>query len=388
MNKLGLKISLCVLFMATSYGCAAQPYSIETHGDVMQLRDVGNDTVISVLTPVNNPYEMVVNGKNVIRMANVKSVDDMRARPNLNGVPLMAPFANQLDEPAFYANGKKYYFDTELGNIRAPVPIHGYLMNASTWEVIDSGADANSAWVTSKLEFYKEPDYMAQFPFAHVLTVTHRLSEGALEVHTRIDNLSNEPMPNAIGYHPYLQLTDSVRDDWTLNAPAKTHWPGDSRNVPSGVTQPAEDFWGTDPHNIPLSDFSTRLIDDVFTDMERDSQGRATFTISGKQQSVSITIGEKYKTVLIYSTVPRPPREGTRRNRSTDVTPVSTGLDIPLSATEGEPAPWNRGFIALEPMVGINNSMNLAHKGLYDELQYIQPGESWEESFWISTEGF
>jgi aldose 1-epimerase len=387
-KKLGLKISLCVLFMATSYGCAAQPYSIETHGDVVQLRDTGNDTVVSVLTPVNNPYEMVVNGKNVIRMNNVKSVDDMRARPGLNGVPLMAPFANRLDEPAFYANGKKYYFDTELGNIRAPIPIHGYLTNASTWEVIDSGADANSAWVTSKMDFYKVPDYMAQFPFAHTLTVTYRLSGGALEVHTRIDNLSTEPMPNAIGYHPYFQLTDSGRNDWTLNAPAKTHWLLDNRNVPSGITQPAEDFWGTDPHNISLSAFSETRIDDVFTDLERDSQGRSTFTMSGEEQSISVTVGPNYKTMLVYSTAPQPPREGGSGNRPSDVTPVSTGPDVPLSATEGEPAPWSRGFIALEPMVGITNSMNMARKGLYDELQYIQPGGSWEESFWISTEGF
>lgn len=388
MKKLGLKISLCVLFMAISYGCAAQPYSIETHGDVVQLRDTGNDTVISVLTPVNNPYEMVVNGKNVIRMANIKSVDDMRARPGLNGVPLLAPFANRLDEPAFYANGKKYYFDTELGNVRAPIPGHGYLTNASTWEVIDSGADANSVWVTSKLDFYKVPDYMAQFPFAHILTVTHRLSGGTLEVHTRIDNLSTEPMPNAIGYHPYLQLTDSGRDDWTLNAPAKTHWLLDNRKVPSGVTQPAEDFWGTDPHNISLSAFSETRIDDVFTDLERDSQGRATFTMSGEEQSVSVTVGPNYKTMLVYSTAPQSPREGEGGSRSSDVTPISTGPDVPLSATEGEPAPWSRGFIALEPMVGISNSMNMAQKGLYDELQYIQPGEFWEESFWISTAGF
>ena len=28
-------------------------------------------------------------------------------------------------------------------------------------------------------------------------------------------------MPVAIGFHPYPQLTDSVRDVWTLSVPAK-----------------------------------------------------------------------------------------------------------------------------------------------------------------------
>jgi aldose 1-epimerase len=39
-------------------------------------------------------------------------------------------------------------------------------------------------------------------------------------------------------------------------------------------------------------------------------------------------------------------------------------------------------------MVGITNSMNLAHKGVYKELQSIPPGGSWEESFWVRPSGF
>jgi aldose 1-epimerase len=148
-----------------------------------------------VLTPVSNAYEMTVNGRNAIRMNNIRSVDDMRARPGLNGMPLLAPFANRLDETAFYANGRKYNFDLELGNVRGPIPIHGYVTGASTWTVVEAKADANGAWVTSRLDFYRHPQYMAQFPFAHTLTMTYRLSNGTLEVRTRIDNLSNEPMP-------------------------------------------------------------------------------------------------------------------------------------------------------------------------------------------------
>ena len=45
--------------------------------------------------------------------------------PGFNGVPLLAPFANRLDETAFYANGKKYNFDLELGNVRGPIPSTG-----------------------------------------------------------------------------------------------------------------------------------------------------------------------------------------------------------------------------------------------------------------------
>ena len=36
----------------------------------------------------------------------------------------------------------------------------------------------------------------------------------------------------------------------------------------------------------------------------------------------------------------------------------------------------------------ITDSMNLAQKGPYKDLQYIAPGQSWEESFWIKPSGF
>jgi aldose 1-epimerase len=332
---------------------------------------------------------MVVNGENVLRMR-INSVDEMRARPGLNGVPLLAPFANRLDETAFYANGKKYNFDLEAGNIRSPIPIHGYVMSANAWRVIDVGADDSGAWVTSKLDFFRIPEYMHQFPFAHTLTMTYKLSDGALEVRTRIDNMAAEPMPVAIGYHPYFQLTDSVRDEWTLGAPAKTHWIRDDQKLPTGETEAADKFWGTDPKKIHLRDFSSVRISGVFTDLVRDEQGRATFSIQGARQAISVTVGPKYKAMFVYSTPTTPiPSGGGGGNAAADLPPpVSTGPAVPLSATNAEPEPANRGFVALEPMVGVTNSMNLAQKGLYDDLQSIPPGGHWQESFWISTSGY
>ena len=47
----------------------------------------------------------------------------------MSGIPFLAPWANRLDETAFYANGKKYSFSLELGNVRAGQnnhPMHGF----------------------------------------------------------------------------------------------------------------------------------------------------------------------------------------------------------------------------------------------------------------------
>jgi aldose 1-epimerase len=371
-------------------------YSARTFGDVVQLRDARADVVVSVLTPVSNAYEMVVKGHNVIRM-NIRSVDEMRARPGLNGIPLLAPFANRLDETAFYANGRKYNFDMELGNVRGPVPIHGYVTGSSDWRVVEARADGSGAWVTSKLDFYRNPQYMAQFPFAHTLTMTYRLAGGELEVRTRIDNLSREPMPVSIGFHPYFQLTDSIRNDWTLDVGARSHWLLSASKIPTGQTEPTDTFFEGDRHAVPMSRFATRLVDDVFGDLERDAQGRGKVTVRGVQQSLSVTLGPKYRTVVLYSTVPGAPQGGggPAANSGANAAPqppppppVSTGPAVPLSAKDTSPAPANRGFVAIEPMAGITNAMNAAAKGQYAELQSVAPGEFWQESFWLSTSGF
>ena len=116
----------CLMVMTPATAAAQARYTAKQTGDVVQLRDSRTDTTVSVLTTVSNAYEMVVKGQNVIRVP-FASVDEFRARPGLNGIPLLAPFANRLDEQAFYANGVKYNFDMELGNVRGAIPIHGYL---------------------------------------------------------------------------------------------------------------------------------------------------------------------------------------------------------------------------------------------------------------------
>jgi aldose 1-epimerase len=372
-----------VAFVAIAISAHAQGrYSAKQTGDVVQLRDSQADVTVSVMTTVSNAYEMVVKGHNVIRIP-FATVADFRARPGLNGIPLLAPFANRLDEQAFYANGKKYNFDMELGNVRGNIPIHGYLSNAKDWKLVEAKSDGKSAWVTNKLDFYRNPQWMQQFPFAHTLQMTYRLADGVLEVKTRIENLSTEPMPVAIGYHPYFQLTDSTREDWVLSVGAKRRWLLAETKIPTGETEPSEKFL-VNRTAAALKDLD---LDDVFGDLERDAQGRAVMSVKGKTQQLDVLFGPNYRAAVLYSPNPANARGGRGgRGNAPAETPASTEPSIPLTGTK-DTVP-NRGFIAIEPMVGITNSMNLAHKGLYKELQSIPAGGTWEESFWIRATGF
>jgi aldose 1-epimerase len=331
-------------------------YDVSRAGDVVTLSDRQSALEVRVLTTASNAYQMTVKGIDVIRKT-WNTLDDIRARMGLNGVPLLWPYANRLDEQAFYANGKKYSFDLGLGTTGTnPIPIHGFLTTADAWKLIEAQADAKSAWATMKLEFFRVPRYMKQFPFAHTLTMTYRVQDGALEVRTRIDSLSDEPIPVAIGFHPYFQLTDSSREDWRLSVAARTHWLLDSNKLPTGQTQPITAML-PDPKNVLVKDVT---LDDIFTDLERDQNGNATMTLVGKAQQLDVVVGAKFKTILVLS-------RDNNANR------------MPATA---------RGTVAFEPMAAITNALNLSHKGLYKELQSIEPGGSWEESFWIRPRGF
>ncbi len=331
---------------------AAAQYTVFHGGGVVRLEDHRSRTIVSVLPSTGNiAIEMKVRGHDILRFP-FASVEEFRKKPALAGIPLLAPWANRLDEPAFYANGKKYAFKMDLGNIRADRgghPIHGFLTFAAQWQVTEVKADRRAAWVTSRLEFFRQQEWMTQFPFAHTVEVTYRLSGGVLEVATRLHNVGDQPMPVAIGFHPYFQLTDSNRDDWTINVGARTEWILTKENLPAGETRPIERFL-PDPRNAPLRGLS---LDHVFSDLARDASGRASMSVRGKSQKIEVLLGPKYRAVVIYA-----------------------------------PAGPNRNFICFEPMAGITNALNLAHRGVYKELQSIPPRQSWAESFWVRPSGF
>ena len=326
----------------------AQPYAARRTGDVIQLEDAKTQTVVSIVPSVGNiAFEMKVHGTNVLYWP-FTALQDFKARPSMSGVPFLGPWANRLDEPAFFANGKRYPFDMALGNVRGgEIPIHGLLTTTDQWQVVEAKADGASAWATSKLEFYRQPSWMKQWPFAHTIEITHRLQGGVLEVRTSIANLSAEPMPVAIGFHPYYQLTDSKRDEWTLSIGARAHWLLAPNKIPTGATEPTEKLF-PDPRRAPLRDYD---LDDVFGDLTRDAQGRAIVSVAGKSQQIEIALGANYRAAVVW-------------------------------------APKGREFICIEPMAGITDAVNLAHRGLYKELQTIAPGGTWRESFWITPRGF
>ena len=339
--------------LACSLPLLAQ-YSAKREGDLIRLEDTARQTVVLV-NPArgNNAFQMRVKGKDVVRFPHASVEEYLKSSGRgMAGIPFLAPWANRLDEMAFYANGKKYTFNPDLGNVRPGannIPIHGFLTTTPLWQVVEAKADGKSAWATSRLEFYKQPQWMAQFPFAHTIEMTYRLQDGALEVLTKIDNLSAEAMPVAVGYHPYFQVNDAPRDQWTFGIAAKTEWLLSQTKIPTGEKRPIEQLLPK-PQGGTLQDLA---LDHVFGDLIRDANGKATMWVQGKSEKVEVVFGPNWRAVVVYA-----------------------------------PAGAQNNFICFEPMSGITNAMNMAQKGTYNELQSIPPGKSWQESFWVKPSGF
>jgi aldose 1-epimerase len=271
---------------------------------------------------------MIVNGREILY-----APPTWQKTPALGGVPFLAPWANRLDGDSYTANGRRFLLNAGLGNLRFDanhLPIHGLLLFADAWQTIHQEAGV----VTSRLEFWRYPQWMAQFPFAHAIEITHRLRDGALEIETAIENLSKEPMPLSIGYHPYLQLTDSPRDRWKLHIAARDQVILSNKMIPTGASRPIE-F----ENPLPLAG---QALDTVFTGLTGEE-----FVLEGPTQRISVRFGEKYPVAVVY-------------------------------------APPHGDFACFEPMTALIDAFNTPGAA----LPHIAPGETWRESFWIKPSGF
>jgi aldose 1-epimerase len=308
---------------------------------VVRLSDAARRAGVAIASSIGNMAYQFRVGADEILWFPYASPAELKTTPVFCGIPFLAPWANRLDGDAYWANGKHYLLNPKLDNIRRDShqsPIHGLLNFSPYWELAGSGADDASAWTTSRLEFSRRPDLMAQFPFAHTLSMTHRLSGGQLEVETAIENRSAEPLPVAVGCHPYLNLPGVPREHWSAHLAARDHLALNDMLIPTGERRPVE---FSDPYSLKGA-----TLDDVFGNLIRDPDGRARFWVEGAGRRVTVTYGPKYTIAIVY-------------------------------------APPGKNFICFEPMSAVTNAFNLARAGIYTELQSVKPGEVWRESFWI-----
>ena len=319
------------------------------HGvEIVRLRDAVREVEVSIVPTIGNrAYAITVHGKNLLYFAlpDVSALKNGRP-PAFNGIPFLAPWANRIAGGGFWANEKRYLFNPDLGTVhedRDNIAIHGMLTTSPLWEIAEVKADAGSAKVTAKLAFWKYPELMANWPFAHEYEMTYSLTDGVVQVSTTVRNLGAEPMPIVLGFHPYFNIPDTPRSEWTAHLPARNHVETDAHLVATGELKP-NDL----PDQVSLKDHN---FDDGFTALIPGKDGRPVFSVKAGPKKIEVIYGPKYQVAVVY-------------------------------------APPNQNFICFEPMTAITNGINLAHDNKYSELETVAPGASWQESFWLRFSGF
>ncbi|MBZ5607120.1 MAG: aldose 1-epimerase [Acidobacteriia bacterium] len=327
--------------MAHVANYSAEKLTADSTG-IVRLTDAAHHIEVSICPSIGNiAYDMRVNGKPIL-MPPDGTLAEWKTKSAQAGIPFLAPWANRMDPDSFWANGKQYFLNPGAVHLRRDangLAIHGLLLFASAWHIAEVRASDDGAEATSRLEFWRHPEWMAQFPFAHTIQMTHLLSGGVLEVRTSIENHSHDPMPLAIGFHPWFQIPDCPRDEWTVHLAVRDHYALSNKLVPTGEKSPA---------NLPeVISLRGRQIDDVFGGVNSDDE----FWVEAKGQRVSVRFGPKFPIAIAY-------------------------------------APETRNVVCFEPMTAITNAFNLAHAGAYHDLPSIAPGAKWTDSFWVRPTGF
>jgi galactose mutarotase-like enzyme len=217
-------------------------------------------------------------------------MDAWRGTGRSFGLPLLHPWANRLRDWRYAAAGRAVEIDRSRGIVRADendLPIHGALAAAEDWDMVDAGADGESAWLASRLDYGRRDDRLAVFPFPHELELELRLAGDALTITTTLTPTGEYEVPLAWGWHPWLSLPGVPRAEWELSQPARTAIALDDRHLPTGehTAAPAE--------SAPLAD---RVLDDHSTVAED-----ARFAIAGGGREIAVEWVGGYRYAQVFA---------------------------------------------------------------------------------------
>jgi aldose 1-epimerase len=182
-----------------------------------------------------------------------------------HGAPLI-PWPNRLGDGRYEFDGSTYQLELtepKLGNA-----IHG-LLRWRPWRCLERGPDR----VAVGTRLYPQSGY----PFGLEVRIDYSLSDDGLLVRTSATNIGDRACPFGSGQHPYLSPGAGFVDECVLQFAAGERLLTDERQLPVGrepVRGTEWDFAG----GRPIGD---QLIDTAFTDLGRDSEGRATVRLTG-----------------------------------------------------------------------------------------------------------
>jgi aldose 1-epimerase len=205
-----------------------------------------------------------------------------------HGAPLI-PWPNRLDAGRYTFDGQEHALaltEPERGNA-----IHG-LLRWRNWRALEH----TEARVVMGIRLHP----LQGWPFPLDVAVAYGLDDEGLTVQSTVTNIGPRPCPFGSGQHPYLSAGPGARvDDCRLQVRAGTRILTDpERQLPTGT----EAVPGTDFDFSAGARIGQRTIDDPFTDLERDPQGRAWVRLERPDsRTVELWCDRSYEVLELYT---------------------------------------------------------------------------------------
>ena len=206
---------------------------------------------------------------------------------------LLIPWPNRLEDGSYEFDGERHQLpltEPELANA-----IHG-LVRWVAWTVDERHSDR----IVMKHVIHPQPGY----PFTLAVQVEYALGQTGLAVRTTASNLGPRACPYGCGQHPYLTVGTPTVDTNELHAPGDEVLASDERGLPTG-REPVD---GTDFDFRAVRTIGTTKLDNAFTALQRDEDGRARVVLRDPAAGRSVTLwaDESYRYLMIFTGESRP----------------------------------------------------------------------------------
>ena len=286
---------------------------------VVTLRDPSSP-VLAQYVPAGGMIGVSLTDSDVELLGQRRGLDAYIEAGKTMGIPVLYPWANRLGGRSYRVGDDEVTLQPGATGVRFDpngLPIHGLLAGYGGWQVMTESAND----LTAELDFAADPALLASFPFPHLLVVRISLADRTLTVRSTVSAVGDKAVPLCYGFHPYLQLPDVPRAQWTIETPPLRHLTLDEQGLPTGETS------GQEPIREPLGD---KGFDDGYDEVADGS----VFAVSGGDRRIEVHFEQGYPAAQIFA----PPSE--------DVVcfePMTAPTDAPRrggyrSAQPGEPA--------------------------------------------------
>lgn len=201
---------------------------------------------------------------------------------------LLAPWPNRIDHGRYFFDGADH--ELPVNETAHDNAIHG-LTRWATWTAGRQAGDS----VELRCVLHGQPGY----PFCLEMLARYQVSAAAgLEVTITAVNVGSRAAPYGTGSHPYLSAGTPLIDECELQLPAARWLPADGRGIPAGETR--------DISSTPFDFRQPRRIgdtsmDDAFTGLARDGDGRAWARLTGPGRELGFWAGQGYHWLQVFS---------------------------------------------------------------------------------------